>query len=98
MAEDETGPDESGQVETVTGTARDAKAGAALVADDGRTMYVEGKSSWDEGVSGRRVTLTGVVRRKQIYPQPRQVGGMTTQGMTGTPLVIRLTEPFEGPD
>jgi hypothetical protein len=98
MGERESSPGEAGgRAETISGKAENAKAGAVLVADDGRELYVEGLSAWGRESIGKRVTLTGIVQRKGIYPEARaDADGQEQQGMVGTPLVLRLTEPFEG--
>lgn len=81
--------------QTIRGTADNAKAGALLLADDGRVLYVAGMLEWDDDLIGKRVTLTGIVRRQGVAPQIREVDGVTLQGMAGTPLVLELTEPYE---
>lgn len=88
----------AGQPETISGTARNAKAGAVLEADDGSPTYVEGLSRWPEELEDQRVTLTGIVRRKSIYPEVQEVDGVEIQGMSGIPRVIKLTEPLPEAD
>jgi hypothetical protein len=100
MANSESDLGESGgRAEVISGTARNAKAGAMLFADDGRQLYVEGIEEWESDLRGKRLTLTGVVRRKGFYPEAGEdEGGELTQGMVGTPLVLQLTEPFKRQD
>jgi hypothetical protein len=76
---------------SITGTAENAKAGAILSTGDG-PVYVEGLQAWAADDLGKKLTLTGFLRRKQIYPEATP----ESQGMTGTPLVIQLTEPYRG--
>lgn len=100
MGERESSPAETGgRPETISGKAANAKAGAVLLADDGREMYVEGLASWGRERVGKRVTLTGVVQREGFYPEAGvDEHGLEVQGMVGTPLVLRLTEPVEDAD
>jgi hypothetical protein len=101
MADSESGSGESagGRPEVISGTARNARAGAVLLADDGRHLYVEGLDSWDADLLGKRLTLTGVVRRGGHYPAGGvDEDGLLVQGMVGTPLVLQLTEPIRRRD
>lgn len=54
--------------DVIQGTARDAKGGAVVVADDGRVLYVGGLDGWPDGISGTRVVVTGQVVRKHHLP------------------------------
>jgi hypothetical protein len=87
---------EPGRPEEIAGKAQNAKAGAMLIADDGRELYVDGLDEWDEDVVGARLTLIGVVRRQGFYPEAGiDEGGELIQGMVGTPLVLQLTKPVQ---
>ncbi len=83
-----------GQPEVISGIAQNAKAGAVVVDDDGSPTYVEGLGNWPEKLKNQKVTLTGIVRRKGIYPEVQEIYGEEMQGMVGTPRVIQLTEPL----
>jgi hypothetical protein len=99
MTDDKSGFNQTGgQPETISGTAKNAKAGAIVVAGDGSPTYVEGLSTWPEKLKNQEVTLTGIVRRKSIYPEVQEVDGVEIQGMTGIPRVIKLTEPLPEAD
>lgn len=77
---------------TITGTAENAKAGAILVTSGDRPVYIEGLRAWEADVLGTALTLTGFLRRKRIYPDTTP----ERQGMSGTALVLELTEPYRG--
>lgn len=95
MANDElSGGDE--QPVTITGTAENAKAGAIICPEEGRVIYVLGMREWDNEVVGTEVTLRGRLRRQQIFPRAKvNSRGVMMQGISGTPLVLELSEPFE---
>jgi hypothetical protein len=98
MTERESGSDEGRPLlpESISGEARNARAGAVLLADDGRELYVRGLDEWDEDVLGTRLTLTGVARREGFYPEAGvDESGQLVQGMVGIPLVLELTEPVQ---
>jgi len=81
---------------TAEGTARDAKAGAAVVSD-GEPYYLEGIASWPPGLAGRRVRVSGTLRYRKLIPDPATSGGAHAAGATGTQLVIeRPTWKAEG--
>ena len=84
--------------EAISGTAKNAKAGAVLVADDGSPTYVEGLSEWPDHLKNKRLRLVGVVERKTIFPAVQEVEGGEIQGMVGVPRVIRLPEPLPESD
>jgi hypothetical protein len=90
--------DASTEPQVISGTARNAKAGAVLVDDDGSPTYVEGLSEWPEHLFNKRLKLTGIVERKGFYPQAQQHADGEMQGMVGVPRVIRLTEPLPEAD
>lgn len=95
MTDDKPGlNDVDGEPEVISGTAENAKAGAVLVAGDDSLTYVEGLSRWPENLMNKRVTLTGIVRRRAIFPAVQEVEGGEMQGMVGIPRVIELTEPL----
>jgi hypothetical protein len=83
------------QETTVSGKAYNAKAGAVLMIDDDTPVYIEGMEEWDDDLIGKKVKLTGVLRPKQIYPEIHNEGGIISQGMSGTPMVLKLTQPFK---
>jgi len=83
------------QEKTVSGKAYNAKAGAVLMIDEDTPVYIEGMDEWDDDMVGKKVKLTGVLRPKQIYPEVDTEGGIISQGMSGTPMVLQLTKPYK---
>jgi hypothetical protein len=79
---------------TIHGTAQNAKAGAVLIVDDGRVVYVQGLPEWEREVLGTELELTGTLRKERIYPDVDMEGGTPSQGMREAPLVLELSEPY----
>jgi len=78
--------------DTLTGTAQNAKAGAVLMTDDGRMLYISGMSGWPEGVDGHAIIVTGQVASEAVVPAAVQApDGTWSQGKkeAGDDLVIR---------
>jgi hypothetical protein len=78
--------------ETLTGTAQNAKAGAVIMTDDGRMLYVSGMSGWPKGVDGETIVVTGVVASEDVVPAAVQApDGTWSQGKkeAGADLIIR---------
>jgi len=73
---------------TLKGTAKDAKAGAVIVVDDGRVVYLEGLDSWPNGSLNKRVEAKGVLVSKKFIPDPVNENGDICQGAEGDQLVI----------
>lgn len=82
------------QETTLSGKAYNAKAGAVLMIDEDTPVYIEGMREWDKNLIGKTVELTGVLRPSQIYPQAVAEDGIISQGMSETPMVLQLTEPY----
>lgn len=79
-----------GQRVTLHGTAFDAHSGAVLMLDDGMTVYVAELPAWDEELVGRAMTLTGLLGREQLGPEPTVAeSGAHSHGRTGRPFVLR---------
>lgn len=73
-------------VATVHGVAHDAMAGAVVLDDAGRTLYVEGIHAWPQEVEGKRLIVTGRIVTRQ---GPACVHDPTPcQGISGSYLVI----------
>jgi hypothetical protein len=72
---------------TLRGLARDAKGGAVVVTDQG-PVYVLGLDAWPRELAGRRVEVTGVVRRQKHIPDPVGPGNTIAQGAWGEQTVI----------
>ena len=74
---------------TIIGKAWNSKAGALVVADSGRSAYIEGLSGWDDDIFGKQVRVTGILRLKKIAPDPEvDEWGAISAGMEGVTKVI----------
>ncbi len=62
----------------IAGTAETARAGAAVVFEDGTPVYVGGLRAWTARLQGRRVEVRGVLRRRasQVPRSAEQSGGL----------------------
>ena len=49
---------------TIQGVARNAKAGASVLIDDHTSVYVAGLDRWDGAMEGKRVSVTGTLRKR----------------------------------
>jgi hypothetical protein len=65
---------------TVRGVARNAKAGALLMAEGGSAILVSGIDEWNEQTVGRQVSVDAVVRRAPGYAVAGGSGATTSQG------------------
>jgi hypothetical protein len=83
------------QETTISGKAYNAKAGAVLMIDNDTPVYIEGMREWGDDMIGKKVELTGVISRAQIYPEAKSEDGIISQGMSEAPMVLRLTEPYK---
>jgi hypothetical protein len=73
---------------TLTGTARDAKAGAVLQPDEGAVVYIEGLDSWPAALRDQRVEATGTLVEKKSIPDPVDAQGLVSQGAWGSQCVL----------
>ena len=72
---------------TLEGRAENAKAGAMVIADDGRAVYVDGlEDGWPADVAKKRVRVTGVLREEKRIPDPGT--DPITAGAHGTQTVL----------
>ena len=55
---------------TVSGVARNAKAGAIVVKEGQEPWYVAGLYEWPPGLLGERVEVSGTARRVKLAPDP----------------------------
>lgn len=86
-------PKSIGERVVLQGIARNAKAGAVVVEDAGRVLYVKGLDSWPGSLDGQRVKVTGVVRDEKMIPDPVvDEKGAISQGAEGSQLVIHEAE------
>ncbi len=81
--------DNMGKTVTLRGIARDAKGGAVLVLPTNEPVYIEVLPSWPTGVSGKDVSVTGILREKKLIPDPYIApDGGISQGAIGTQTVL----------
>jgi hypothetical protein len=73
---------------TLKGTAQDAKAGAVLIGQDARVVYIEGLDSWPKAAFGKAVEATGVLVTKKYIPDPVNEAGEICQGAEGLQQVL----------
>jgi hypothetical protein len=83
------------QETTVSGKAYNAKAGAVLMIDENTPVYIEGMEEWDDDLIGKSVKLTGVFIDEQVYPQANSEKDDISQGISGTPRILKLTKPYK---
>lgn len=83
---------------TLRGKALDAKAGAIVLVDGDRAVYIEGLSGWPNEAYGKRVAVTGVLVRKKFIPDPVNEAGEICQGARGSQDVLEEAQwTVEGP-
>lgn len=70
----------------IRGRAEDAKAGAVVVCDDGRVVYIEKLSCWPDSLRKKRVVATGKLVEKKYIPDPQE--NPITQGAYGTQTLL----------
>lgn len=77
------------QLITIAGAAENAHQGALVTLSDGGVVYVAGLRRWDLRLLGKRVKVTGRLRRHKLAPDP-EVGPQAgvTHGMFGSSLVL----------
>lgn len=82
-------PSQVGRHVTLTGTARDAKGGAVLLAGSGEPVYIDDLDAWPEALHGKQVTATGHLRRRQHLPQAKvDEHSAVSQGAQGKQYVL----------
>jgi len=67
----------------IRGKALDAKAGAILMTDGDEVIYLTDMQRWPADYPNQRVIVEGILRRGQVYPEARDEGGASSQGMAG---------------
>ena len=74
---------------TLVGQAVDCKAAACLKLKDGIVVYIPNLDFWDSEFSGKMVSVTGILRRKKIIPDPIvDENGAISTGAEGEQLII----------
>jgi len=77
------------QTTVIRGKAMDSKAGAVLVTADGKVVYIEGLDYWPSNLTGKDVSVTGLLKRKKLIPDPQiGSGGAISQGSSGEQEVL----------
>ena len=78
-----------GKTVELNGKAMDSKAGAVLVTDTDDVIYIEGLDYWPDNVSGKDISVTGMLKRKKLIPDPQiDANGTVSQGAQGDQLVL----------
>jgi len=77
-------------------TARNAKAGAVAITDDGQVIYIKDTPEWDRSQVGKPVTLHGTLRRGSVYPGTTTDDGQEMQGIDGDQWYLELDKPSGG--
>ena len=72
----------------ITVTLYNAKAGAIAVTADEQPIYISGLCAWSEDMMGKKVRLSGILRRGRVYPDVDIEDGVPSQGMTDEPFFI----------
>lgn len=72
-----------GQV-TITGTAKDAKAGAVVITSDNQVYYLDKLDAWNKDVVGKQVRVTG----KVVVKNPEKNDRQETRAEITTPVRI----------
>jgi hypothetical protein len=82
-----------GKTVTLQGTAHDAKGGAVLMIPNDVPIYIENLPCWPDDVFGKQVSVTGVLRKKKLIPDPYiSPDGGISQGAIGTQTVLENAE------
>lgn len=73
---------------TVEGLALNGRAGAVVETDDRAWYYVAGLDAWDDDHVMRRVTVTGVLRRRPAQIPAEQPDDEESTGLADETLVL----------
>ena len=78
---------------TLTGIAKESKAGPVLITDDNIPIYIKSISSWSERFLNKQVSLTGILKKEKLIPDPTiDENGAISQGAEGDQLVLENAE------
>jgi hypothetical protein len=73
----------------ISGMAGNAMAGAVVLTADRTPVYIDGLESWDESLSGRTVRVRGLLRHRQLVPEPQvDADGAVSHGLAGRSFVL----------
>ena len=88
-----------GQTITLSGIAKEAKAGPVLITNDNNVVYVEGLDSWTPDLINKRVSVMGVLKKEEFISQTMvdDKGGISS-GATGDQYVLEMIELIEVTD
>ncbi|TFH00083.1 hypothetical protein E4H12_00475 [Candidatus Thorarchaeota archaeon] len=78
-----------GQITHLKGRAENAKGGAVVILDNQEVIYIRRLSSWEDVVTGKQVTISGIVRLEKYIPNPEVTeDGAISQGAIGSQYVL----------
>ena len=73
----------------LVGIANNAKGGAVLITEDDHVIYIKGLQSWPSELTGKQVTITGLLKREKLIPDPKIAeNGAISAGAIGLQLVL----------
>ena len=79
-----------GQQATISGTARNAMAGAVVLTEDRTPVYIAGLERWDDSFDGSEVRVSGTLVRGSAAPQAStNAQGEVSHGMEGDNFVLQ---------
>ncbi len=70
----------------VSGVAKDAKAGAVVITDEGGTYYIDRLDYWGPEYLNKRVNVTGILQT--VVHTPERLGKQKSE-ITGTQNIIK---------
>lgn len=74
---------------TIIGVANNAKMGGIILTEDNDLFYIDGVDSWDDGVVGKKVKVTGTLKEETFKEEDlKNEKGEWIQGMVGTKSTI----------
>ena len=69
-------------------TALDAAGGAMVMVGSRTPVYIGGLARWPRELRGKRVALTGQLRRRESQVPPTPPGGMPAHGIASASYVL----------
>jgi hypothetical protein len=69
-------------------TALDAAGGAMVMVGSGPPIYIRGLARWPQELEGKRVALTGELRRRESQLPPTPPGGIPAHGIPSATYVL----------
>jgi hypothetical protein len=77
-----------GETVSFEATALDAAGGAMVMVGSGPPIYIRGLARWPQELEGRRVSLTGELRRRESQLPPTPPGGIPAHGIPSATYVL----------